>query len=96
MKNGSFVPKGNQNLLPKLRSEGMELCVDAFKAQLLERNVCTLYIAYGNHVQAFRQLLDEPHLLQGYLHHRRTLLHDDAMTQARLEYEAMQAHPFAI
>lgn len=96
MKNNSFVPKGNQNPLPTLCCDGISLGVDAFKKELQERNVCPVYLAHGNHVQAFRELLGEPHLLKLYLQHRRKLLHDDAMEQARFEYEAIRAHPFAM
>lgn len=96
MTQATFVPNGNQTPLPVLQHAGRKITIDVFKEELLSMGVCAVYTAHGNHVQAFRDLLDEPDLYTIYMYHRKRMFHTDALEQARTEYEAAEAHPFAL
>jgi hypothetical protein len=68
--------------------------LEAFKERLIEGGVSGLEIAWGDYVEHFHEV--PPHLRERYLHHRRRLLHRDALALSRSEHDAMEDHPFAI
>ncbi len=96
MTHATFVPEDNQTPLPALQHNGRNITLDTFKKELLSTGVCAVYVGQGNHIHAFRDLLDEPELYTLYMHHRKRMFHVDALAQARMEHTAAAEHPFAL
>ena len=95
MSKADFVPNGNESPTPHFMVEDMVVTPTVLRERLLEIGVCAVYIAQGNFMRDFYDLMHEPGLYTKYMHHRRRLLHQDALDQARFEARESAAHPFS-
>ncbi len=94
-----FVPNGNQPLKQAAATsvsdaDIMPSTLLEFKQALLTRGVSATEIAWGDYKNNFKEI--PPHTMERYLHHRKTLLHKDALALVLQECKAMIDHPFSL
>lgn len=86
---------GNAPLDPPQTDAVQEECtLEWFKQRLIEAGVSGLHITWGNYREEFPEV--PKHLMHAYLHHRRRLLHRQALALAKEGYAALEEHPFAL
>ncbi len=91
----AFALNGNEPITsPAQKEKKEEFTLEWFKQQLIEAGVSALYITWGNYKEEFPEV--PSHLMYSYLHHRKRVLHKQALARAEEEYLAMEAHPFAL